>query len=88
MSILAWIVVGFIAGALAQWVTRTPAKGCLATIVVGVLGGLIGGALWRLATDEEGSVFDDFDAGSVLVAFVGAVLLLLVLEALRPRGRR
>jgi uncharacterized membrane protein YeaQ/YmgE (transglycosylase-associated protein family) len=88
MSILGWIVVGFIAGALAQRVTRTPKRGCLATIVVGILGGLIGGSLWRLATGEDRSMVDDFDIGSVVVAFLGAVLLLLVLDAIRPRWWR
>jgi uncharacterized membrane protein YeaQ/YmgE (transglycosylase-associated protein family) len=88
MSILGWIVVGFIAGALAKWVTRTPRKGCLVTIVVGILGGLIGGSLWRFATGEDSSPIDDFDIGSVIVAFLGAVLLLLVLDAIRPRWWR
>jgi uncharacterized membrane protein YeaQ/YmgE (transglycosylase-associated protein family) len=88
MSILGWIVVGFIAGGLARWVTGARKRGCLATIVVGILGALIGGALWRLATGEDGSVIDDFDVGSVVVAFLGSVLLLLVLEALRPRWWR
>lgn len=87
MSILGWIVVGFVAGALARWVTGSPRRGCLATIVVGVLGALIGGALFRLATDSDGSVIDDFDLGSIFVAFIGAVLLLLVLNAV-GRGRR
>jgi uncharacterized membrane protein YeaQ/YmgE (transglycosylase-associated protein family) len=88
MSILGWIVVGFIAGALARWVTGARSLGCLVTIIVGILGGLIGGALFRLATDRDTDVIDDFDIGSVFVAFVGAVLLLLVLEAIsRDRHR-
>jgi len=87
MSILGWIVVGFIAGALARWVTGARSLGCLVTIVVGILGGLIGGALFRLVTDRDTDVIDDFDLGSVFVAFVGAVLLLLLLEAI-SRDRR
>ncbi|MGH9229976.1 MAG: GlsB/YeaQ/YmgE family stress response membrane protein [Acidimicrobiales bacterium] len=82
MSILGWIVVGFIAGALARWVTGARHLGCLITIVVGILGGLVGGALFRLATDNGTDIVDDFDIGSIFVAFVGAVLLLLLLEAL------
>ena len=82
MSILGWIVVGFIAGALARWVTGARSLGCPVTIIVGILGGLIGGALFRLATDSDTDVMDDFDIGSVFVAFVGAVLLLLILEAI------
>jgi uncharacterized membrane protein YeaQ/YmgE (transglycosylase-associated protein family) len=82
MTILGWIVVGFIAGTLARWVTGARRRGCLVTIVVGVIGGLIGGTLFQLATDSDTDVMDDFDIGSVFVAFVGAVLLLLILEAI------
>ncbi|MGH9215683.1 MAG: GlsB/YeaQ/YmgE family stress response membrane protein [Acidimicrobiales bacterium] len=87
MSILGWIVVGFIAGILARWVTGARSLGCLVTTVVGILGGLIGGALFRLATDNDTDVIDDFDIGSIFVAFIGAVLLLLLLEAI-SRDRR
>jgi uncharacterized membrane protein YeaQ/YmgE (transglycosylase-associated protein family) len=82
MGILGWIVVGFIAGGLARWVTGARKRGCLGTLVVGILGALIGGALFRLASGDDVNTFDDFDLGSIFVAFVGAVLLLLVLEAL------
>jgi uncharacterized membrane protein YeaQ/YmgE (transglycosylase-associated protein family) len=82
MTVLGWIVVGFLAGTLARWVTGARRRGCLVTIVVGVLGGLIGGTLFQLATDSDTDVMDDFDIGSVFVAFVGAVLLLLILEAI------
>jgi uncharacterized membrane protein YeaQ/YmgE (transglycosylase-associated protein family) len=87
VTILGWIFVGFVAGTLARWVTGAYRGGCLFTIVVGILGGLIGGALFRLATDPDTDVMDDFDIGSIFVAFIGAVLLLLVLEAIN-RGRR
>lgn len=82
MSILGWIVVGLIAGALAQWVTGSPSRGCLATMVVGIVGALIGGALWGLATGDQSSL-NEFDLGSIAVALLGSVVLLLVLEALR-----
>jgi uncharacterized membrane protein YeaQ/YmgE (transglycosylase-associated protein family) len=87
MSILGWILVGLIAGVLARWVTGARSLGCLVTTIVGILGGLIGGALFRLATSPDTDVMDDFDVGSVFVAFIGAVLLLLVLEAI-SRDRR
>jgi uncharacterized membrane protein YeaQ/YmgE (transglycosylase-associated protein family) len=82
MSILGWVVVGFIAGALARRVTGARPRGCLATIIVGILGALVGGTLFGLATGEDTDVIDDFDLGSIAVAFLGAVVLLLVLEAL------
>ncbi len=84
MSVLGWIVVGFLAGALARAATGAKKRGCLGTIAVGILGGVIGGALFTAAGEKgitEGGVW------SVLVAFVGASVLLLLLELL-GRGRR
>src|ERR687898_815292 len=59
MSILGWVVVGFIAGALARRVTGARPRGCLGMIIVGVLGALIGGTLFGLATGEHTDVIDD-----------------------------
>lgn len=88
MSILGWVVVGFLAGGLARWITGADKRGCLATIVIGIVGAFIGGALYRLALGEDTEVFDEFNLGSVFVAFLGSVVLLLVLQALSPRRRR
>ncbi|HEY8218407.1 MAG TPA: GlsB/YeaQ/YmgE family stress response membrane protein [Acidimicrobiia bacterium] len=73
MSWLSWIVVGFLAGVLAKLVTGQDRPGCLGTIVVGILGGLLGGALFSAAGGEG---INDFSLYSVLVAFVGATILL------------
>jgi uncharacterized membrane protein YeaQ/YmgE (transglycosylase-associated protein family) len=89
VNLLGWIVVGFVAGALAKAVTgRMSAQGkwdlgCLGTIVVGVLGGILGGWLFSLGGDEG---IGDFGLRSMFVAFVGAVLL-LALAALVARRR-
>lgn len=85
MNIVAWIVVGLIAGLLARWIVRDDRSGCLYTIAVGVLGALIGGALMQ-ASGQNG--INEFSLRSLLVAALGAVLLLLVLQALGGRGRR
>ena len=87
MTILGWLIVGFIAGGLARVVTGAEKRGCLGTIVVGIIGALIGGALWRLATGDDTSPFDDFDWQSIVVAFVGASVLLLVLQAINRNDR-
>jgi uncharacterized membrane protein YeaQ/YmgE (transglycosylase-associated protein family) len=87
VSVLGWIVVGLIAGGLARWVVKDERTGCIYTIVVGVIGGFVGGALFALVTDQD-DVFDDFDLGSILVAFLGACLLLLVLQAIGRRSPR
>jgi uncharacterized membrane protein YeaQ/YmgE (transglycosylase-associated protein family) len=88
MGIVGWLLVGLIAGWLARWITGAGDGGCLFTIVVGIVGAFIGGALYRLATGAETDTFDNFDLGSIFVAFLGAVILLLVLQALSGRPRR
>ena len=87
MGIVGWIIVGLVAGLLARWVTKTDQMGCIATTAVGIIGALIGGALFQLATGKESDTFDDFDIGSIAVAFLGSVLLLLILQALGRSSR-
>jgi uncharacterized membrane protein YeaQ/YmgE (transglycosylase-associated protein family) len=82
VSILGWIVVGLIAGALATRVTKYDRRGCLFSIIVGVIGALIGGALFTAAGSRG---VDEFDVWSILVAFVGAVIFLLILQAIERR---
>ena len=84
MNIVAWIVVGLVAGVLARWIVHDDRSGCLYTLAVGVLGALIGGALMQ-ASGRSG--INEFSLRSLLVAAIGAVLLLLVLQAIGGRGR-
>jgi uncharacterized membrane protein YeaQ/YmgE (transglycosylase-associated protein family) len=85
MGILGWIVVGLVAGAFARLVTGGGWNlGCLGTILVGIIGGLLGGWLFSLAGDEG---IGDFGLRSMFVAFVGAVVLLLVVGLVSGRGR-
>lgn len=83
MSIVGWIVIGLLAGGVARWIVKDDRSGCIYTMVVGVLGALIGGALMN-AVDSTG--VDEFSLRSILVAALGAVLLLLVLQAIAGRG--
>jgi uncharacterized membrane protein YeaQ/YmgE (transglycosylase-associated protein family) len=83
VSILGWIVVGFIAGALATRITRYERRGCLFSIIVGIIGALIGGALFSAIGDR--SVLDEFDLESIVVALIGSVLFLLILQAISRR---
>jgi uncharacterized membrane protein YeaQ/YmgE (transglycosylase-associated protein family) len=87
VGILAWCIVGLLAGGLARRAVGAPKRGCLATIAIGVLGALFAGTVSRLATGDEVSRFDDLDLGSIFVAFIGASALLLVLEAATGRKR-
>jgi uncharacterized membrane protein YeaQ/YmgE (transglycosylase-associated protein family) len=83
VGLLGWIVVGFVAGALARPVTGGGWRlGCVGTTLVGVVGGLLGGWLFSLAGDRG---IGDFGLRSMFVAFVGAVLLLAVAALLGGR---
>jgi uncharacterized membrane protein YeaQ/YmgE (transglycosylase-associated protein family) len=87
MGILAWCVVGLLAGGLARRAVGTEKRGCLATMAIGIVGGLVAGVVWRFATGTPLHSFDDFDLGSIFVAFIGAAGLLLILQAVGG-GRR
>ena len=78
-SWISWIVVGLIAGAIAARVVAGRGFGCIADIVVGVAGALIGGFLLGAIFHVTGTV--GF-WGSIVVAFVGAAVLLSVLRLL------
>ena len=88
MSLLAWALVGLLAGGIARRLVNVEKRGCLGTMAIGVLGAFIGGALYAAVRGDDVEVFDDFDLGSIVVATIGAVALLLVLEALASRQRR
>lgn len=78
-SWLMWIVVGLISGAIAARVVAGRGFGCVADIVVGVAGAVIGGFL-------IGQIFGVNTTvgfwGSIVVAFIGAAILLAVLKLL------
>lgn len=87
MGILSWIIVGLVGGAIAGLITGRKAEGCLRTMLVGILGALLGGALFN-AAGEKG--VDEFGAWSIFVAIIGASVLLLLFDGLAggKRGRR
>jgi uncharacterized membrane protein YeaQ/YmgE (transglycosylase-associated protein family) len=77
MGILAWIVVGGVAGWLASLIVEGHGLGLLGDIIVGIVGAFIGGLLLSLI---GGPTFTGFNLWSLIVAFVGAVVLLLVIR--------
>ena len=78
-SWISWIIVGLIAGAIAARVVAGRGFGCIADIVVGVAGAIIGGYLLGALFNAGGTV--GF-WGSIVVAFIGAAVLLSVLKLL------
>jgi uncharacterized membrane protein YeaQ/YmgE (transglycosylase-associated protein family) len=77
-SWLAWIIVGLISGAIAARVVAGRGFGCIADIVVGVAGAIIGGFV--LSLFGVSGTFGFW--GSIVVAFVGAAVLLAGLKLL------
>jgi uncharacterized membrane protein YeaQ/YmgE (transglycosylase-associated protein family) len=79
LSLLGWIVVGLIAGAIASRVVAGRGFGCLADIVVGIIGAFVGGfvvSLFIHTSTAYGFI------GSLLVAVLGATLFLALLKLL------
>jgi uncharacterized membrane protein YeaQ/YmgE (transglycosylase-associated protein family) len=83
-GILGWIVVGLIAGALASRVVEGRGLGCLGDIIVGVVGAFIGAFVVGLVI-QGSTAFRFF--GTLVVAFIGAVILLLIIRLITGRRR-
>jgi uncharacterized membrane protein YeaQ/YmgE (transglycosylase-associated protein family) len=81
-NLIVWIIVGLIAGYLASKVLSGRGLGLPMDIVVGLVGAIFGGFLAGLAGIAVGGFF-----GEVAVAFVGAVVLLLIVRRVMPGGR-
>lgn len=85
MGILAWIVVGLIAGFIAKALVpgREPG-GFLATTAIGIVGAIVGGFLWNVLFNRAGAT--GVNLGSILVAVVGAIVVLMIYHM--ATGRR
>src|SRR5947209_1122823 len=78
-DLLEWIVVGLIAGFLASVVVRGRGFGCLGNIIIGLVGAVIGGYLASLL-----GIYGTFHFWeSVFIAFLGACILVAILQALK-----
>ena len=77
MGLLAWIVVGLVAGLIARSVVPTGRHlGCLGTIVLGIVGSVVGGTLASLIRDDGFDLARSGWIGSIL----GAVLVLVIVR--------
>jgi uncharacterized membrane protein YeaQ/YmgE (transglycosylase-associated protein family) len=82
MDLLTWIIVGLVAGVLASLVMGGTGYGIIGDIVIGIIGAFIGSWLFRTlgVTSPIGGL-----PGVILVAFVGAVVLLFIIRLVRRR---
>ncbi len=84
MGIISWVVVGLIAGLLAKWLMPGSGPGGLiVTVVIGMAGASIGGFIVRLL---GGTGATGFNAWSVLVATLGAIILLFLYGLIARRA--
>lgn len=81
-GIIAWLVVGLIAGWLAGLVMKGGGYGLIGDIVIGIVGAFVGGFVFSLITGGGTAGF----WGSIAVAFVGAVILIAIVRALPGRS--
>lgn len=83
IGFIIWLVIGAIAGFLASKVLTGKGMGILWDVVVGILGGFVGGfllsALFHFSADNY--------LEQIVIAFVGAIILLLIFRALTSRGK-
>ena len=83
MNILAWIILGGLAGWIASMIMGTNAEqGCLVDIIVGIAGAVLGGFIFSAL---GGTGVTGFNLFSLIVATVGAVVLLAIVKAIRRR---
>jgi uncharacterized membrane protein YeaQ/YmgE (transglycosylase-associated protein family) len=83
MGFLGWIVLGGVAGWLASIVTkRNDQMGCITNIIAGIIGASVGGWIFSLF---GGDGVTGFNLPSLIVAFVGAVVVLAIFNLLFRR---
>jgi uncharacterized membrane protein YeaQ/YmgE (transglycosylase-associated protein family) len=83
-DLLSWLIVGLIAGFLASAVIRGRGYGCIGNIIVGLVGAVIGGYLASLLNITGTFHF----WGTVIIAFLGACILVAILQALSGGSSR
>ena len=77
MGILSWIIFGLVAGVIAKLLMpgRDPG-GCIVTMLLGIAGAFVGGFVFEQLTGRPDVI--RFDLGSLAVAVVGAIVVLLI----------
>jgi uncharacterized membrane protein YeaQ/YmgE (transglycosylase-associated protein family) len=85
MNILAWIIIGGIAGWLASLLVRGTGLGIIGDIIVGIIGAVVGSFLLTVVLPGTFS-FTGFNWGSLIIAFIGAVILLFIVRLVRGRS--
>ena len=85
MNIISCLVLGLVAGFIASKLVNKSGEGIVVDIVLGIVGAVIGG--WIVRTLGIGGGVSGLNIPSLVVAVLGAVVLLVVYHAVRGRGR-
>lgn len=85
MGLLSWILVGLVAGWLADMVMRSPGRGVLFSMILGIIGALVGGFI-ASALFNVGDPVSGFNITTLLIAFLGAVITIAIVRALPGRS--
>ena len=85
INFILWLVFGALVGWLASIVMRTDAQqGALLNIIVGIVGAFIGGLVFSMLGIGGATINDsNFSIGALLVSFLGAVILLAIVNLVR-----
>jgi uncharacterized membrane protein YeaQ/YmgE (transglycosylase-associated protein family) len=81
-GLLAWLIVGLVAGWLAGQFMKGSGYGIIGDIIMGVVGAFVGGLLFSLLLPGSSAGL----IGSIVVAFIGAVILIALIRALPGRS--
>ncbi|HEY4132791.1 MAG TPA: GlsB/YeaQ/YmgE family stress response membrane protein [Gemmatimonadaceae bacterium] len=84
MDILTWLIVGLVAGVLASMVMGGTGYGLIGDIIIGIVGAFVGG--WIMRALGTGVPVGGLP-GVIIVAFIGAVVLLFILRLIRGTTR-
>ena len=84
MGILAWIVVGLVAGVMAGLVMRGGGYGIVGDIIIGMVGAVLGGFLAGTLLNVPDAM-TGVNVTSIFVAFIGSVILILLLRLVSGR---
>ncbi len=83
MGIITWAIFGLITGFLASKIVNKSGEGCILNVALGLVGSMVGGFLFRLFTGRD--VAFHFDITSIVVAVIGAILVLFIYHTLTGR---
>ena len=84
LGIIGWIVLGLIAGFIASKVVNNQGEGVLVDIILGIVGSVVGGFIFNFF---GGAGVTGFNIYSLIVAVIGAIVVLMLYHAIAGRRR-